>query len=484
MSDIKSSTHNQPKIGIIGGGQLGKMLAEAAHGIGLSVELFDPDPSCCSSQVAKVHTGQFNDLAALQRFSEAVDLLTFEFENIPASILSLLDRNSIGQQKLFPSAAALSVSQDRLKEKELFGRLNIPTTRYRAVSSGRQLREALSELGYPAILKTRSLGYDGKGQCRILSEADLEKGDSLIYQEQLKAAAVDGANTNARVDIESQGVPCILEELINFKREFSIIAARDKDGEIFFYPLTENRHLDGILLYSVAPMVGLVQGEAVNDEALRKSFAGFAAGGGVATEDEMAGAKADDIATYQRLNSEAQQLIGELLAEFDYRGVLTLELFESEGRLLANEIAPRVHNSGHWTMDVAGGGVAGDTRGDMGGDMASKGLQPSQFLAHMACVAGISLESIGAKDSNDAKSSGIKSHPQPRWYGMLNLVSQVPELTTLNQLTIHRLHPHIYGKPERARRKLGHLNLGAGSYVEIKGYLEALVAARYPGGGW
>lgn len=507
-----------PKIGIIGGGQLGKMLAEAAHTVGLEVELYDPDPHCCSTQVAAVRQGDFNDLAALQAFSDAVDLLTFEFENIPASILSLLDRT-----KLFPSAQALSVSQDRLKEKELFARLSIPTTRCKAVSSGRELHAALLELGYPAILKTRSLGYDGKGQCRILSEADLPKAEALIYQEQIKAGRSSdiksdinsGINSGINSDIDAEGLPCLLEELISFKREFSIIAARDINGEILFYPLTENCHLDGILLYSVAPVISPVASplffsqempqDGSADKSLMQSFAGFASGGVAVTDAQMQQEKGitdrtapEDLPTYHRLNSEARKLITKLLVEFDYRGVLTLELFESQsGVLLANEIAPRVHNSGHWTMDVAPSIGSENRRYQL----------PSQFLAHMICVAGLSLKSVAVqereviKDGNDrsvhhdqmqdddtiyaeAQQTGTASNQSSLWHGMLNLVGTLPELKTLNSIIHHRLHPHIYGKPERARRKLGHLNLAAASYQELIQELEALAQACYPRGEW
>ncbi|MBL9030708.1 MAG: 5-(carboxyamino)imidazole ribonucleotide synthase [Phycisphaerae bacterium] len=333
-------------VGVLGGGQLGRMLALAGYPLGMRFRFFDTAADAVAGHVAPLAVGRFDDLAALDRFADGLDVVTYEFENVPVEAA----RHLAQRVPVWPPPEALEASQDRLAEKTLFSRLGVPTTRFAAVDAAADLPRALDAVGSPAVLKTRRLGYDGKGQAvvRTLPEAE--------------AALARFA-----------GAPAIAEEFVRFDREVSMIAARGR-GETAFYPLVENEHREGILRVSRAP----------------------AAGGG-----------AESIA--RRHASAIMDAVG-------YRGVLTVEFFDRGGTLLANEIAPRVHNSGHWTIE---------------------GAACSQFENHLRAVAGLPLGN-----------SAALAHA-----GMVNILGTMPDAARLLAMPCH---VHLYGKEPRPGRKLGH----------------------------
>jgi 5-(carboxyamino)imidazole ribonucleotide synthase len=313
-------------VACIGGGQLGRMLGLAGIPLGLDFRFLDPSPDAPARAVGELVVGAYDDEDALRRLADGADVVTYEFENVPAAAA-----RSVGA---LPDARALDATQDRLEEKRLLRALGIPTPEFESPPT-------------PALAKTRRLGYDGKGQRLITSL------DELATEE-------------------------IAEEIVSFRRELSILAVRSSTGETGFYPLVENTHRDGILRLSRAPALG---------------------------------APADDAREYAR----------RLLDELDYVGVLALELFEGDdGRLLANEIAPRVHNSGHWTIE---------------------GARTSQFENHLRAILGLPL--------------GPTDAPEP--VAMVNLIGEVPSLERL--LRIPGAHVHLYGKEPRPGRKLGHVTL-------------------------
>ena len=315
-------------VGCIGGGQLGRMLALAGAPLDVRFRFLDPAADACAGGVGELLVGPYDDESLLDRLADGADAVTYEFENVPVE--------AARRVHAIPDARALEQGQDRLVEKDLFRSLGIPTARY----------GSLEDSGLPALVKSRRLGYDGKGQ-RVVESLVVLADDELA------------------------------EELVPFDRELSIVAARGRGGETVFYPLAENEHRDGILAVSRAPAPDAPQGEA------------------------------EDIAT-------------KLLDALGYVGVLAVELFEVEGKLLANEFAPRVHNTGHWTID---------------------GAVTSQFENHVRAVLGLPL---GATDALGASV-------------MLNLVGGAPPLERL--LDIPGAHVHVYGKEPRAGRKLGHVTL-------------------------
>jgi len=342
-------------VGILGGGQLGRMLALAGYPLGLRFRVLDPNPESPAGHMAELHIGAYDDPIALASFADGLDAATYEFENVPdVAARTLGDRVPV-----FPPAGALQIAQDRLAEKALFRSLGIPLALYAAVGSPADLPAAVERVGAPAILKTCRLGYDGKGQATINTPADA-------------AAAWDALG----------GVPCVLEARILLRRELSIIAVRGQDGSTAFYPLTQNTHRDGILRVSIAP--------------------------------------APDVDGPLQL--AAEQYIGRILHTLAYVGVLSLELFvdDRDGRLLANEIAPRVHNSGHWTIEGAG---------------------TSQFENHLRAVVGLPLGSTAPRGHS----------------AMVNVIGAFPPAADL--LAIPGAHLHDYGKSPRPGRKLGHVTV-------------------------
>ena len=356
------------KVGILGGGQLGRMLALSGYPLGLTFRFFDPNPESPAGQIGELVSAPYDDETALRRFASGLDVVTYEFESVPRSAADFVSRFA----PVRPDPKALSATQDRLAERELLERLGIPVARYAAVSSEDELRSAAATLGYPLILKARRLGYDGKGQLRLEAGSDLREA----WQ-----------STGAR--------PAIVERVVEFTRELSVLAARSPAGSMASYQLIENHHSAGILRFSFAP--------------------------------------ADASQTLQPQAEEIARLVGYALG---YVGVLAIELFETGEGLVANEIAPRVHNSGHWTME---------------------GAETSQFENHLRAILGMPLGSTRAIG----------------YSGMVNLLGNVPELPRL--LAVPGAHVHLYGKSASHRRKLGHVNVRAESASLVR---EAVGAIR------
>ncbi len=343
-------------VGILGGGQLARMMVLAGAPLGLRFELYDPAADACSGPLAPLTVGAFDDRQALADFAAKVDVVTFDFENVPAdSAQFLADRVPV-----YPPPAALAVAQDRLSEKTLFQQLGIPLPAFADIRSRDELAAKAAEFGLPCILKTRRLGYDGKGQFRLRSEADID-------------AAWDALGAQ----VERTGL--ILEGFVAFQREVSVVAVRGRDGSFQAWPVTGNWHVEGVLSASVAP--------AVLSDAEQQAAIGYA----------------------RRVAEHLQ-----------YVGVFALELFCRDGELLANEMAPRVHNSGHWTIE---------------------GSETSQFENHLRAVLGLPLGST-------------------RMLGhvcMLNWLGAMPDPAPV--LAQASGHWHDYGKEPREGRKVGHATL-------------------------
>jgi 5-(carboxyamino)imidazole ribonucleotide synthase len=363
-------------IGILGGGQLGYMLALAGYPLGLHFRFFDPSPEAPVGRIAQRTTAEFSDELALERFSNGLELVTYEFENVLVAAARYLAE----RVPVFPSPTALETAQDRLREKQLFRDLGIATTEFAAVASAEALDAAVDKIGLPAILKTCRMGYDGKGQ-RLLCTAE-----DVANAKQEMEASVSAASGEA---------PFILERFVSFDRELSVLAVRGRTGETSVYPLVENHHRGGILRLSLAPAPRL-------DPAV------------------------------QRAAEDAARRVFESL---EYVGVLAIEFFEKDGCLLANEMAPRVHNSGHWTIE---------------------GAVTSQFENHLRAVMGWPL--------------GLTS--PIGFSAMLNLIGSVPDSSDV--LSIRDAHLHLYGKSPRAGRKLGHITLRAGSSEQLASRLSEL----------
>jgi 5-(carboxyamino)imidazole ribonucleotide synthase len=344
-------------IGILGGGQLGYMLALAGYPLGLHFRFLDPSPEAPVGRIAQRVTADYNDQSALERFSSGLELVTYEFENVPVEAAEFL----AARVPVYPPPVALETAQDRLKEKQLFQKHGIATTEFAPVSKPNELEAAVKKIGFPAVLKTCRMGYDGKGQWILRTAEDLAKAKP-----------------------ELPAVPLILERFVPFMRELSILAVRSSNGETAIYPLVENHHRSGILRLSLAPAPRL------EPPILRT----------------------------------AESAARNVLESLKYVGVLAIEFFEHDGRLLANEMAPRVHNSGHWTIE---------------------GAITSQFENHLRAVLGMPLGS-----------TGLTGHS-----AMLNLIGDVPESAEV--LAVPDAHLHLYGKFPRPGRKLGHVTLRAGS---------------------
>ncbi|MBN8548075.1 MAG: 5-(carboxyamino)imidazole ribonucleotide synthase [Deltaproteobacteria bacterium] len=351
----------QRKVGILGAGQLGRMLALAGYPLDLHFRFIDPTPSAPAGQLSEQIVASFEDDQALVRFAAGLDVVSFEFENVPVAAVRKLAK----LLPVHPNAEALETAQDRVNEKSLCLKLGIATPAFAAVESEQQLKSALGVIGTPSILKTRRLGYDGKGQ-------------AILKDPQDAASAWQSVG----------GAPSVLESFVHFDRELSLIAARSESGEIAFYPLVENHHRHGILRKSIAP-------------APRVSPA---------------------------LQKNAEETSRRILEELKYVGVLAIEFFEKDGKLLFNEMAPRVHNTGHWTIE---------------------GAETSQFENHLRAVTGMPIGST--------KLRGFSC--------MLNFIGALPDTTQL--LKIPGCHVHLYGKEPRRGRKIGHCTLLADSHQEL-----------------
>ena len=344
-------------IGILGGGQLGYMLALAGYPLGFHFRFLDPSPQAPVGRIATRVTAEYTDFEALEKFAHGLALITYEFENVPVEAVRFLQK----LVPVYPPPQALEAAQDRLAEKALFGKLGIPVTEFAAVNNAADLQKAVKRLGLPSVLKTCRLGYDGKGQWVLRTANDVD---------------------NAIKELPS--VPLILEKFVNFARELSILAVRGRSGETVFYPLVENHHRGGILRLSLAPAPCLAE----------------------------------------NLQSAAEDAARQVMEALDYVGVLAIELFECDGKLLANEMAPRVHNSGHWSIE---------------------GAVTSQFENHLRAVAGLPL--------------GVTSTLGHS--AMLNLIGEVPD--SAEMLAVADTHLHLYGKSLRPGRKVGHVTLRADS---------------------
>ena len=351
-------------VGILGGGQLARMMALSGAPLGLRFLVLDSVADACAGQFAPKVVGDYTDEAALGEFASKVDVATFDFENVPATSAEWLSSHV----PVFPNPRALGLSQDRLAEKTLFRELGIPVPDFADIPDRAALDAAVAQLGTPCILKTRRLGYDGKGQFRIKTPDDVDAAWKAL-----------GAQAST--------VGLILEAFVRFQRELSVVAVRGRDGEFRSWPLTENWHVDGVLSASLAP--------ARVDDAM--------------TERAIAYAKS-------------------LAEAMDYVGVFALELFSRDGELLANEIAPRVHNSGHWTIE---------------------GSETSQFQNHLRAVLGLPL--------GDTRMVGHAC--------MLNWIGEMPDAIPV--LREAGGHWHDYGKSARAGRKVGHATLRADTIDEL-----------------
>jgi 5-(carboxyamino)imidazole ribonucleotide synthase len=355
------------RIGVIGAGQLGRMLAQAGHPYALQFRFLDSSPEAPGAQVAPIVLGAFDDAASLRKLSAECDLLTYEFENVPVGALA----DVAAGRPCLPPVDALRVSQDRILEKELFGRLGIPTPPFQAVDTLEQLRAAVASIGLPCVLKTRRLGYDGRGQAVLRRPADVEPAWARLG-----------------------GVPLVLEGFVPFDREVSIVGARSTRGETRAYPLVENEHRDGILRVTRAPW------------------------------------------THARLQRAAERHLRRVLDHFGYAGVLTIEFFVHGGRLVANEMAPRVHNSGHWTIE---------------------GAATSQFENHLRAILGWPL--------------GDTRPLCPA--AMVNFIGRMPDRERV--LALPGVRFHDYGKEPRPGRKLGHATILARTVAERDKVLRRLL---------
>ncbi|HVO00259.1 MAG TPA: 5-(carboxyamino)imidazole ribonucleotide synthase [Steroidobacteraceae bacterium] len=340
-------------IGVVGAGQLGRMLALAGYPLGLDFLFLDRSADVPAAALAPVLVGEFTDRALLRRLARRCEVLSFDWENISVPTLRAAARGS--GTRISPPLRALATGQDRLLEKRLFERLRIPTTRYTPVGSRAALQRACARIGLPGVLKTRRLGYDGKGQYVIRRRADIDSAWEALG-----------------------GAPLLYEEFVDFGLEVSAIGTRARDGSEAIYPLTRNWHAGGILRLSVAPWQA------------------------------------------PSLSAQARAHLRAVLREFRYVGTLAIEFFVRDGRLIANELAPRVHNSGHWTIE---------------------GAVTSQFENHLRAIAGLPLGSAAAV-----------GHA-----AMVNLIGRMPAAADV--LAQPGVHLHDYGKSPRPGRKLGHCTL-------------------------
>ena len=356
------------KVGIVGGGQLARMLVLAGYPLGLQFRVLDPAADACAGQVTELIRGHYDDAVHLAALAAWADVVTFDFENVPAAAARMLTQ----QTAVYPPEEALAIAQDRLAEKTLFWELGIPAPTFSTVDSLEELHDAVMRVGLPAVLKTRRLGYDGKGQRVLQTVADLEPAWRAL-----------GA------------APLILEDFVAFEREVSVLAARSRNGETAFYPLVENQHRDGILRLSQAPFYA------------------------------------------PELEQEGIDYARRLLARLNYVGLLAIEFFVKDGHLIANEMAPRVHNSGHWTIE---------------------GAATSQFENHLRAILGLPLGSTAAIG----------------YSAMLNGIGDLLEPAAV--LAMPGAHYHAYGKARRPGRKVGHVTLWASDPLSLRAGLERLKA--------
>jgi 5-(carboxyamino)imidazole ribonucleotide synthase len=357
----QTMTSNAPSttIGILGSGQLGRMLALAGYPLGYRFRFLDTSADAPSGRLAPIVEGDLSDLALLHHFAEGLTVATYEFENVPVESARALNE----LVAVFPPPAALEVSQDRLIEKSYFVRHNIPTTLFVRVDTREGLDLGIAQIGFPCVLKTRRMGYDGKGQV-VLRAAN-----------QVNAAW-----------LAMQGSALILEQYVPFDMEVSLLSVRSTKSELAFYPLVKNVHREGILRQSV-PVD-----------------------------------PSQDAGRFNILQQIAQQYATRVLNDLNYVGVLTIEFFVVAGALLANEMAPRVHNSGHWTIE---------------------GAETSQFENHIRAITSLPLGSTALKG----------------YSAMLNIIGELPDVRAV--MSVPNAHMHLYDKMLRPGRKIGHVTINA-----------------------
>jgi 5-(carboxyamino)imidazole ribonucleotide synthase len=361
------------RVGVLGGGQLGRMLALAGYQLGIEFRFFDPSSGAPVGQIGELVSAEYGDRAALERFLTGVDVVTYEFESIPLeTVVFVADR-----VKVYPPVEALEIAQDRLREKKLFEHLGIPTPPFAPVDSLEDLKKEVSRIGLPVVLKTRRMGYDGKGQVVIRDRSSIETAWEKLG-----------------------GVPLLVEQYVSFQYELSVIGVRDPNGHEVFYPPVENVHADGILRRSTVPAPhGTPEASALAIEYSRR-----------------------------------------LMDKLKYVGVLALELFSVNGTLLANEMAPRVHNSGHWTIE---------------------GAETSQFENHLRALMSLPLGEPSLRGASV----------------MFNIIGHIPSREKV--LAVAGAHLHLYGKAPTEKRKVGHVTLVGRALADLQpgtAALEALVA--------
>lgn len=352
-------------VGVLGAGQLARMIALAGYPLGVDFIFLDPSADACANSLGEHLHGDYNDPRLLAELAERADVVTYEFENVPAEVAEFLASHT----RVHPAPKALAVAQDRLIEKSFFHDIAIPTPAYAAVDSFEGLEQAMSIIGWPAILKSRTLGYDGKGQSLLKSADDLKSAWELMA-----------------------GAPAIVEAFVPFSREVSIIAARNVSGAIVFYPLSENFHRGGILRFS----------ESCDNDPMQQ---------------------------------QAEIYISRLMEALDYVGVLALELFEVDGKLIANEFAPRVHNSGHWTIE---------------------GAETSQFENHLRAILDLPLGATTAVGKA----------------AMVNFIGGLP--VTEELLAVPQAHLHLYDKAPRKGRKVAHATVRSESAEQLIALIKQL----------
>ncbi|MEZ6140565.1 MAG: 5-(carboxyamino)imidazole ribonucleotide synthase [Zavarzinella sp.] len=347
---------DQIKIGIIGGGQLGRMLALAGYPLGMEFSVLENSPDCPAAPLAEMIHAGYADPIGLARLANSSQVVTYEFENIPTIEIEKLAND----YPVYPPVPALKIAQDRIKEKTFFAGLGIPVPRFAPADTYEQLQAACEQIGFPCVVKTTRFGYDGKGQSVVHSAESVRTTWDLL-----------------------QGNMLIVEEMIPFDRELSIIAVRRPNGEMNCYPLIENTHSKGILRFSEP----------------------YAAADSTAKQ------------------AQANRIVEQTMQHLNYVGVLTIELFDLRGKLLVNEMAPRVHNSGHWTIE---------------------GAVSSQFENHLRAITDLPLGSCGLVGNTK----------------MWNLIGSWPPPETM--LRIPGVHLHLYGKAPRYGRKVGHVTYHSG----------------------
>ena len=358
------------RVGVLGGGQLGRMLALAGYQLGVEFRFFDPHSGAPVGQIGELVAAEYSDRPALERFLKDVDVVTYEFESIPLSTVRFVSE----RVKVFPPVEALEAAQDRLYEKRLFEGLGIPTPPFAPVDGLDDLHRAVLQIGLPGVLKTRRLGYDGKGQAVIRNESQIEPAWEQLGRAQL-----------------------LLERFVAFQHELSVIGVRNAGGLTAFYPPIENVHREGILRKSTAP---------------------------APSSSPEASALAIDHCR-------------RIMTKLEYVGVMALELFSVDGVLLANEMAPRVHNSGHWTIE---------------------GAETSQFENHLRAVLGLPLGTTALRGSSV----------------MLNIIGHIPPAEKV--LAVEGAHLHLYGKAPTEKRKVGHVTLVGRSAAELESRTSAIEA--------